>query len=69
MSVTVIPEPGSRNVARTEENAVAAEIKLREEDVQTIRTLCESADVQGDRVPQMAEAKMDCIPLEEWKGE
>lgn len=45
----IIPIPGTRNVARLEENAAAANIKLTLEEIQQVRSLVESAEVEGDR--------------------
>lgn len=65
----VIPIPGSRTVARVEENAAAAELQLSMEDTQEIRALCENADVRGTRLPPQYIPDVHCISLEEWKGE
>ena len=56
-------------MARTEENATAAKIQLAPEDLRAIRELAESADIRGGRVPPQAVPKMDCVSLDEWKGE
>jgi diketogulonate reductase-like aldo/keto reductase len=66
----VIPIPGSRSIARVEENVSSAELVLEPDDVKAIRKLCESADVQGGRYPEgMTLPDGDCIELDEWKGE
>ncbi|KAF7978065.1 hypothetical protein HWV62_1705 [Athelia sp. TMB] len=59
--------PGSRSIARVEENARGAEIHLDPQSIKEIRQLCEDADVQGDRYG--FEFDQGCIPVEEWKGE
>ncbi|KZT70936.1 hypothetical protein DAEQUDRAFT_764181, partial [Daedalea quercina L-15889] len=66
-----IPIPGSRSVERLEENAKAAEIALKAEDVTALRAIVEAADVRGERVPAQFAHLMstECIPLSEWKGE
>ncbi|KAJ7938319.1 NADP-dependent oxidoreductase domain-containing protein [Mycena leptocephala] len=60
-----VPIPGTRAVARLEENAHSAEITLSPEDVAAIRTLVEEADVHGAR--HMTLPQGDCIELAEWK--
>ena len=67
----VFPIPGSRNIARAEENACGAELPLTAEDVKAIRNFVETAEVHGDRVPEGYATYMigDCISLSEWKGE
>lgn len=65
----VIPLPGCRTAARVEDNSSAVELQLSPEDIIEIRTLCENADIKGDRLPEIARAPMDCIPLKEWKDE
>ena len=66
----VVPIPGCRSVARVEENASAAELQLSVEDKNSIRALCENADVRGGRLPEAyAGFVTDCIPLSEWKAE
>ncbi|KAF8889035.1 NADP-dependent oxidoreductase domain-containing protein [Infundibulicybe gibba] len=64
--LAVVPIPGTRSVARLEENAHGAEITLSAEDVSAIRAVAENADVAGARyggpLPQG-----DCIPLSQWK--
>ncbi|KAJ7686766.1 Aldo/keto reductase [Mycena rosella] len=60
-----IPIPGTRIVARLEENAHSAEIRLSSEDVETIRRRVEEADVHGARHGTIPEG--DCIELAEWK--
>uniref|UniRef100_D8PNJ7 NADP-dependent oxidoreductase domain-containing protein n=1 Tax=Schizophyllum commune (strain H4-8 / FGSC 9210) TaxID=578458 RepID=D8PNJ7_SCHCM len=46
-----IPIPGSRNPTRLEENAKAAHIQLKAEDVATLTELVKKAEVQGGRYP------------------
>lgn len=65
----VFPIPGTRSVARLEENAKGAEIKLEEEDVKEIRKFTQDADVQGDRYVDLKAIEGNCLPLSEWKGE
>ncbi|THH06235.1 hypothetical protein EW145_g4223 [Phellinidium pouzarii] len=66
-----VPIPGCRTVERVEENARGAELQLSQEDVKAIRALSEAADVQGGRYPPatLDTVEVECIPLEEWKGE
>lgn len=66
-----IPIPGTRTVARLEENVKPAEIQLSAEDVKEIREAVHAADVQGGRYPPEFAGIMNdkCIPLSEWKGE
>ncbi|KAF7965216.1 hypothetical protein HWV62_45065 [Athelia sp. TMB] len=59
--------PGSRTIARLEENARAAELRLEPEALREIRKLSEDADVQGDRYG--APFTQGCIQVNEWKGE
>ncbi|KZP22590.1 Aldo/keto reductase [Athelia psychrophila] len=59
--------PGSRTIARVDENAHGAEIQLTPEAVQEIRKLTEAAEVQGDRYG--FEFAQSSLPLAEWKGE
>ena len=69
---SVIPIPGCRSSARVEENAAAADLKLKEEDLKVIRAVCEAAIGNiGDRYPEayMKSVMADCIKMEEWKGE
>ncbi|KAJ7779531.1 NADP-dependent oxidoreductase domain-containing protein [Mycena olivaceomarginata] len=60
-----VPIPGTRVVARLEENAHSAEIALSPEDVKAIRKRVEEADVQGARHANLPEG--DCIELAAWK--
>ncbi|KAF8875002.1 Aldo/keto reductase [Infundibulicybe gibba] len=62
-----IPIPGTRSVARLEENARAAEITLSAEDVRAIRAVAETADVAGARYSSVYMPQGDCLPLSEWK--
>ncbi|KAF7968831.1 hypothetical protein HWV62_29238 [Athelia sp. TMB] len=64
---TWIAIPGSRTIARVEENARGAEIQLASEAIQEIRQLTEAAEVQGDRYG--FEFAQSSLPLAEWKGE
>ncbi|PCH39383.1 Aldo/keto reductase [Wolfiporia cocos MD-104 SS10] len=66
-----VPIPGTRTVERLEENARAAEIQLKEDDLRELRAAIEAADVQGTRyAPQyLSTMKIDSIPSNEWKGE
>ncbi|KAJ6524538.1 Aldo/keto reductase [Mycena capillaripes] len=59
-----VPIPGTRAVARLEENAHSAEITLSREDVDAIRKQVEEADVHGAR--HMTVPQGDCIELAEW---
>ncbi|KAF7373505.1 malate dehydrogenase [Mycena sanguinolenta] len=61
------PIPGTRNVARLEENAHGAEIALSAEDVKDIRSWAAAANVQGDRKRAEHFSDGECISLEEWK--
>ncbi|KAJ7619297.1 NADP-dependent oxidoreductase domain-containing protein [Roridomyces roridus] len=61
-----VPIPGTKAVARLEENARGAEIVLSLEDVETIRKQVEEADVvHGARGPVIPDG--DCLELGEWK--
>ncbi|KIJ49939.1 hypothetical protein M422DRAFT_160355 [Sphaerobolus stellatus SS14] len=65
-----IPIPGSRSIARLDENAQGAEIKLAPEYVQQIRQLANEADnVAGNRYSETFIPMSDCISRAEWKGE
>lgn len=66
-----VPIPGTKTVARLEENAKAAEIKLSAEDVKSLRAAVQAAGVVGERYPAAAlvHTGKSCIPLSEWKGE
>ncbi|KLO06560.1 Aldo/keto reductase [Schizopora paradoxa] len=68
---TFVPIPGSRSKERVEENAKGALLKLAAEDVKEIRTLCEAAEVAGERYAEahLAATAGTCLPLAEWKGE
>ncbi|KAJ7686769.1 NADP-dependent oxidoreductase domain-containing protein [Mycena rosella] len=61
-----VPIPGTRSVARLEENAGSAEIRLTSEDVENIRKRVEEADVHGARYEVIPQG--DCIGLDEWKA-
>ncbi|KAJ7026688.1 NADP-dependent oxidoreductase domain-containing protein [Mycena alexandri] len=61
-----IPVPGTRVVARLEENAHGAEITLSREDVQVLRKYVEEADVHGARHITLPQG--DCIKLADWKN-
>ncbi|KAI5897173.1 Aldo/keto reductase [Schizophyllum commune H4-8] len=65
----MIPIPGSRGIARTEENARGAEVVLSAEDQKALRDAVENATVAGGRMPKGWMIEHDCIPLKEWKGE
>ncbi|KAJ6463394.1 NADP-dependent oxidoreductase domain-containing protein [Mycena sanguinolenta] len=60
------PIPGTRSVARLEENARGAEIALSAEDVKDIRSWAVAANVQGDRKRAEHFSDGDCMALEEW---
>ncbi|KIJ30924.1 hypothetical protein M422DRAFT_186470, partial [Sphaerobolus stellatus SS14] len=65
-----VPIPRCRNPARLEENAIAGEIALSEEDVQVIRQLAKEADKAfGPRYPLAYIPEGDCNKLTDWKGE
>ncbi|KAJ7686773.1 NADP-dependent oxidoreductase domain-containing protein [Mycena rosella] len=63
------PIPGTRSVARLEENARGAEITLSAEDVRDIRAWAAAADIQGARKRPEHMSDGECIELGEWKGE
>ena len=67
--IPVIPIPGSRGIARTEENARGAEIALSAEDQKALRDAVDNATVAGGRMPPEWAIEHDCIPMEQWKGE
>ncbi|KAJ7160929.1 NADP-dependent oxidoreductase domain-containing protein [Mycena filopes] len=60
------PIPGTRNVARLEENARGAEIVLPSEDVKDIRAWAAAADIRGARKRAEHMSDGECIGLEEW---
>ena len=66
-----MPIPGFQTIEHVEDNAVAAEVQLKPEDVDAISQLVEEADVQGDRItPELEDFfQQDCITLDQWKGE
>lgn len=66
-----VPIPGTKSVKRLEENAKAAEIVPKEEDVKALREAVDGADVKGERYPAEYQALMqdECIELSEWNGE
>ena len=66
LSIQVIPIPGTRAVARLEENAHSAELSLSPDDVKTIRKRVEEAEVHGARHANIPQG--DCIELAEWKA-
>ena len=67
----MVPIPGSKSVARLDENASAAKITLTEDDFKALDEAVASADVKGARKPTMPDyfSNDSCIPLSEWKGE
>lgn len=67
----VIPIPGSRTIARLEENAKTAEIALAPEDVNALRASVDAADVKGAAWPEemVKWIFLDSVPLSEYKGE
>lgn len=67
----MIPIPGSRNIARLEENSSSAYLKLEPEDIKLLDEAVDKADVRGERKPPAFDylKNEDCIPLSEWKGE
>lgn len=66
-----VPIPGSRTIARLEENAKAGEIPLALEDVRALRAVVDTVDVKGALYPEemMKLVASDSIPLSEYKGE
>ena len=69
--ISVFPIPGCRSVARVEENAGSADVQLTPEDIKTIREAVNGAVDKGSRYPEaiLAGCMVDCIPLDQWKGE
>ena len=68
--ILVVPIPGSRSIARLDENAKGAEIKLAPEYVKEIRQLATEADnAAGLRYAEGWFPEKECLKLEEWKGE
>ncbi|KAJ7153538.1 Aldo/keto reductase [Mycena crocata] len=63
------PIPGTRSVARLEENARGAQIALSTEDVRAIRAWAAAADIGGARKRAEHMSDGECIPLAEWKAE
>ncbi|KAJ7146072.1 NADP-dependent oxidoreductase domain-containing protein [Mycena epipterygia] len=57
------PIPGTRNIARLEENARGAEIALSAEDVKAIRMWAAAADVKGARKRAEHMSDGECIEL------
>ena len=47
----IIPIPGTKSMARIDENAGSALLQLSDKEVQDIRTLAEQADIKGTRYP------------------
>jgi len=60
------PIPGTRNVARLEENARAVEIELSAEDVRDIRVWAAAADVRGARKKTEHMSDGECMKLADW---
>ncbi|KAJ6578895.1 NADP-dependent oxidoreductase domain-containing protein [Mycena vulgaris] len=60
------PIPGTRSVARLEENARGAEIALPAEDVEAIRGWATAADIKGARKRAEHMSDGECIELAEW---
>ncbi|TCD67968.1 hypothetical protein EIP91_011769 [Steccherinum ochraceum] len=67
----MISLPGSRSIARLEENSASAYVKIKEEDMRVLDEAVAKADVKGARTYPMMDSltNEDCIPLSEWKGE
>lgn len=65
--LAVFPIPGTRSVARLEENARGAEIALPAEDVKDIRAWASAADIKGARKRPEHMSDGQCIELAEWK--
>ena len=47
----IIPIPGTKSMSRMDENAASALLQLRQEEVQTIRSLAEKVEIEGSRYP------------------
>ncbi|KAJ7058181.1 NADP-dependent oxidoreductase domain-containing protein [Mycena amicta] len=58
------PIPGTRNVARLEENALGATLELSADDVREIREWAAAADIQGARKRAEHTSDGDCITVE-----
>jgi len=67
----MIPIPGSRTIARLEENSSSAHIEPKPEDTKVLDDAVAAAEVRGARKPHMFDYLLneDCISLSEWKGE
>ncbi|KAJ7619322.1 Aldo/keto reductase [Roridomyces roridus] len=65
----MFPIPGTRSVARLEENARGAEIALSPEDVKNIRAWAGAADIKGARKRPEHMSDGQCVGLEEWQRE
>ncbi|THH23222.1 hypothetical protein EUX98_g7949 [Antrodiella citrinella] len=63
--------PGTKSVARLEENAGAVNVKLDAEDVKLLNEVVDAAETKGERYPTAFAHifNRDCIPFSEWKGE
>lgn len=55
----IVPIPGTRSVARLDENTAAAAIVLTDDERQQLRTLLQAAPVAGDRYPAAGMALLD----------
>ncbi|KAJ7456878.1 NADP-dependent oxidoreductase domain-containing protein [Mycena latifolia] len=64
----LFPIPGTRSVARLEENARGAELALSAEDVRDIRAWAAAADIRGARKRAEHMSDGECIALAEWDG-
>lgn len=47
----IIPIPGTKSMAKMDENAAAATLKLSDEEVHNIRALAERTEIKGERYP------------------
>ncbi|KAJ7730374.1 NADP-dependent oxidoreductase domain-containing protein [Mycena maculata] len=64
----LFPIPGTRSVARLEENARGADIVLSADDVKDIRAWVSGADIKGARKKAEHMSDGECIELAEWRG-
>ncbi|KAK9458652.1 NADP-dependent oxidoreductase domain-containing protein [Lipomyces oligophaga] len=53
ISEGAFPIPGTTKISRLEENVAGAEVKLTDEEVAVVTKFIESAEIKGDRYPNM----------------
>ena len=55
----IVPIPGTRKLARLEENIAAADVQLTTGDLRTINTAAAQIEVQGERYPEALQRLID----------